>query len=110
MHVAELRRRLGAILAAEDRAPADWPEIERLKDELYRQLQSQPDSECPDAGDPLSRRRGYARGSGDELAGYEREEVRRFVETGEYANHRAPGSTRPLILTLIGGVLLWLVL
>jgi hypothetical protein len=83
VNVADLRRRVGAILAAEDAQPPDWAQVERLSDELLQQLTSEPETECPeivnhylDDSDIRSNDEAYAKG--------QREEVRRFVTTGQY--------------------------
>ena len=109
MDVDELRRRLAAILAAGEGARADWAEVGRLKAELRRQLRAEPDTECPDVVTHFLEESDVP-ANDDELAAWQREEVRRFVETGGYTNRRAPVWTCPLILALIGGFVLWLVL
>ena len=109
MGVDDLRRRVGTILAAEEREPADWPEVERLSDELLQQLRAEPDTECPDVVTHFLED-ADVRAKDEDWAAYQKEEIRRFIETGEYSDSRAPLWTCPLILVLIGGLVLWVVL
>lgn len=110
MEIDELRRRVGAILAAEEREPADWSEVERLTDELQLQLRAEPSTECPevvnhylDDADIRARDEAYAV--------HQRQEVRRFVKAGEYDDGTPiPLWTCALVLAAIAGLLLWLVL
>ena len=83
MRIDELRRRIGVILSAEDSEPPDWDQVDRLSDELLRQLIADRDSECPEIvrhyiDDADIRCRDEAYGA------QQRERIRRFVETGEY--------------------------
>jgi hypothetical protein len=107
MEMDELRRRLGMILAAEEKEPADWSAVERLASELQRQLHTDVTPEIVshylDDADIRARSETYAVG--------QRRKVRRFVELGEYDD----GTPVPLwgcTLVLVTGasLALWLAL
>ena len=85
MDIDELRRRVGAILAAEESEPPNWEQVDELSDNLLLQLISEPDTEVVqivnhylDDAPIRERDDGYAR--------QQRQRIRRFVETGEYKN------------------------
>lgn len=110
MDVNELRRRVGAILAAEEQQPADWPEAERLTDELQQQLHAQLGTVRPEVVNRYLDD-GDVRARDDAYAAHQWRAVRRFVETGEYTDSTAaPPWTYALVIALIGGFVLWLVL
>ena len=76
----ELRNRLAAILAVEERQTPDWLEVERLASQLQREL---PIGSTPEAGhrylDDADNR------SRDDAYGVrQRREVRRYVDLAEY--------------------------
>jgi hypothetical protein len=76
----ELRGRLAIILSVEEQEPTDWGEVERLASQLQREL---PIDATPEAvhhylDDADIRSRDEAYGAG------QRQQVRRFVDLGEY--------------------------
>lgn len=103
----ELRSRLAVILAVEEQEPADWLEVERLASELQREL---PIDATPEAvhrylDDADIRSRDNAYGA------RQRQEVRRYVDHGEYDD----GTPMPwwgcaLVLLTGVGVVKWLLL
>ena len=107
MNMDELRRRLGAVLVVEEREPSDWPEVERLTSQLQRELPIDATPEAVhrylDDADIRARDENYA--------ARQRQEVRRYVELGEYDD----GTPIPLwgcalALLLGAGLIKWLVL
>ena len=110
MEMNELRRRVGAILAAEEREQADWPEVECLTDVLQGQLRAEPNAEWPeivnhylDDADIRARDGAYAI--------QQRQEVRRFVETGEFDEGAPiPSWACALTLAVVAGLIVWLVM
>ena len=112
MDLAELRRRVGAILEEEERDPVDWSQVERLTDELYSSLAQQPDTVVPELVDHFlddadirakAKNAGYAR--------RQREDVRHFVQTGEYVDSTPlPRWTCLLAVALLVALLLWIFL
>jgi hypothetical protein len=105
---ADLRRRVGAILAAEDAQPPDWTQVERLSDQLSQQLTSEPETECPeivnhylDDSDIRSNDEAYAK--------RQRDEVRRFVTTGEYRDSTPiPLWTCAIVFAVAVVLMVWL--
>ena len=79
MELDELRSRLAAILAVEEREPTDWLEVERLASQLQRQLpiDATPESVHHYLDDADIRSRDDAYGA------RQRPEVRRYVDLGE---------------------------
>jgi hypothetical protein len=108
VNVTDLRRRVGAILAAENAERPDWAQVERLTDELLQQLSAEPDTECPeivnhylDDSDIRSNDEAYAK--------RQREEIRRFVTAGEYRKGTPiPLWTCAVVLAVALGVVIWL--
>jgi hypothetical protein len=102
----ELRSRLAAILAVEEREPVDWLEVERLTGKLQREL---PIDATPEAvhrylNDADIRSRDDAYGAD------QRREVRRYVDLGEYADGiPVPWWGCALVLLAGAGVINWLV-
>lgn len=109
MQSEELRRRVGAILTAEGNEPPEWDEVDRLSDELLRQLIAEPDTECPqivnhylDDADIRQRDETYARG--------QRRRVGRYVETGEFKDSRPiPLWPCAVALALVAATLVWFI-
>jgi len=103
----ELRSRLAVILAVEEREPADWLEVERLASELQREL---PIDATPEAvhrylDDADIRSRDNAYGA------RQRQEVRRYVDLGEYDDCTPiPWWGCALALLTGAGVVKWLLL
>jgi hypothetical protein len=85
MDAIELRERLGEILREEARKEVDWATVERMCEKLDQDLAAQRGFECPHfvfhyLSDP------DIRAKDDDYGGKQRAEVRRYVETGEYAD------------------------
>lgn len=103
----ELRSRLAAILAVEEREPTDWVEVELLANELQRDL---PIDATPEAvhhylNDADIRAQDSAYGA------RQRQEVRRYVEHGEYDDGTPiPWWGCALILFAGAGIIKWLLL
>jgi hypothetical protein len=104
MNMEELRQRLAAILDQEERGVVDWASVEAMFDRLDADLK---DSECPHfvyhfisdsdirAKDPVY---------GD----HQRQEVRRFVETGEYVESKAVSPLGCIaVMAALGGLAFW---
>ncbi len=108
MDMNDLRRRVGAILAAEEQRPPDWAAVDRLTDELQQQLMAEPNSECPeivnhylDDADIRTKDEAYG--------GRQREQISRFVTTGEYRDGTPiPLWTCAVALVLAVGLIDWL--
>lgn len=108
MNADDLRRRVGAILAAEEQHPPDWAAVNQLTDELLQQLMDEPDTVCPeivnhylDDADIRSSDEAYGRG--------QRKQVRQFVSTGEYKDsERIPMWTCALALAVVVCLVGWL--
>jgi hypothetical protein len=106
MEMDELRSRLALILAVEENKRTDWFEVERLARELQGNLLIDATPEVVhhylDDGDIRRRDKAYAV--------RQREQVRRFVEFGDYDE----GTSIPLwgcvVVLLIGAGLLMLLL
>jgi hypothetical protein len=110
MEMDELRRRSAAILAAEERDPADWAEVGRLTSELQRQLRVDPRGPSPELVNHYLDDADI-RARDEEYAAHQRRDVRRFVESGEYDGGRSiPLWTCALLLVLVASLALWLVL
>lgn len=107
MEMDELRSRLAIILAVEEREPTDWLEVERLASQLQRDL---PIDATPEAvhhylndADIRARDDGYGK--------RQRQEVRRYVELGEYDDGTPiPWWGCALVLLAGAGVVKWLLL
>lgn len=106
MEFDELRSRLAAILAVEEREPTDWLEVERLASELQREV---PIDATPEAvhhflDDADIRSRDDAYGE------RQRKEVRRYVELGEYDDGGTPVPWWGCALALLvgAGIVKWL--
>lgn len=112
MDQAELRQRVGAILAAEEAANSveGWAKVERLSDELQAELEAIPGTECPEIvnhylDDPEIRARD------ERYAAQQRERVRRFVQTGQYSDGASVSLwTVAGALIVVGGLFVWLTL
>lgn len=107
MEANELRSRLAAILAVEEREPTDWFEVERLADELQQEVPIDATPEIVhhylDDADIRSRDARYGR--------RQRQEVRRYVDFGEFDD----GTSIPwwgcvLVLLAVAAVIKWLLL
>lgn len=106
MEMDELRRRLNIILAAEEREPPNWLEVDRLTSELQPQIYIDATPEIVhhylDDADIRASDAAY----GDR----QRRLVRRFVDTGDYADSTpVPWWTCALALALVIGLTVWLV-
>jgi hypothetical protein len=103
----ELRSRLAGILAIEERVPTDWPRIEKLTSELQREL---PIDATPEA---VHRYLNDAdiRSRDDVYGARQRQEVRRYVDHGDY-DDGIPVPWWGCALVLLGGAALakWLLL
>ena len=103
----ELRSRLAVILAVEEQEPADWEEVERLASELQRDLPIDATPEAVhryvDDADIRCRDKAYA--------SRQRQEVRRFIDLGEY-DEGIPISPWAFVLVLltVAGAVKWLLL
>jgi hypothetical protein len=109
MEHPELRRRVGAILAAEEEKPRNWAEVERLSDDLLQQLMPESGAHCPEIVshylDDADIR------SADEVYGnQQRERIRHFVETGEYDDGTtvSPWACTVVIALILAGIA-WLI-
>ena len=109
MHSEDLRRRVGAILAAEASEPPDWYEVDRLSDELLGQLIAEPDTACPEIvshylDDADIRRKD------ESYACPQRQRVGRFVETGTFEDSTPiPLWSCAVALALIVAAAVWFV-
>lgn len=103
----ELRSRLAVILAVEERELTDWLEVERLANELQHDL---PIDATPEAvhhflDDADIRSRDHAYGT------RQRQEVRRYVDFGEYDDGvPVPWWGCALILLAGAGLVKWLMM
>ena len=110
MEQAELRRRVGDILAAEEGARPDWARVGALSAALNQYLRDNPGTECPESvshyldDDDIRAR--------DERYGArQRERMRHYVETGEHAESVGiPWWGCLLVVGAIGGGVVWLLL
>ena len=108
MDTAALRERLGDILREEERPDVDWEMVERMCDQLGQDIRDQPDLDCPHIvyhfmsdADIRTKDADYGRG--------QRDEIRRFVETGECNDSEpVPAWGCFAVLTAIGALLFWL--
>lgn len=103
----ELRSRLSLILAVEEREPTDWLEVERLASELQRDLPIDATPEAVhhylDDADVRARDNRYG--------ARQRQEVRRYVELGEYDDGtQIPWWGCALVLLAGAGIIKWLLL
>lgn len=80
MEMDELRSRLALILEIEEQEPTDWVEVERLASDLRRDL---PIDATPDAVHHYLDDADIRAGD-DRYGAWQRQEVRRSVEFGEY--------------------------
>jgi hypothetical protein len=104
---AELRNRFAAILAVEEREPTDWLEVERLASQLQRELPIDATSEAVhrylDDADIPSR--------DDAYTAKQRQQVRRYVDLGEYDDGiPVPWWGCALVLLAGASVVKWLLL
>lgn len=107
MDMDELRSRLAVILAVEEREPTDWPEVDRLASELQRELpiDATPESVHRYLDDADIRSRDEAYGA------RQRQDVRRYVDLGEYDDGIPVPWWGCAALLLVGaGVANWLLL
>jgi hypothetical protein len=110
MEPSELRRKVGAILAEEERAEADWGRVARLSEELDAELAATRYSDCPEvvrhylSDDDIRTR-------DEEYARQQRERLRRYIETGEYHDSKpVPLWGCVLVLAVPAAVLSWLLI
>ena len=110
MEGAKLRRRVSAILNEEERPEIDWAQIAELSSELDRELAAESYLDCPDVvlhylDDDDVRARDQV------FAARQRDEIRRYIETGEYRDGKPlPWWTWLLLLASSIGVLIWLLI
>lgn len=107
VHSDELRSRLAAILAIEEREPTDWLQVEKLASQLQREL---PIDATPEA---VHRYLDDAdiRSRDDAYGARQRQEVRRYVDYGEYDDGiPVPWWGCVLVLLAGAGVAKWLLL
>ncbi len=107
MEIDELRRRLAVILAVEEREPIDWPEVERLAAELQQEL---PIDATPEA---VHRYLDDAdiRSRDDVYGARQRQDVRLYVDLGEYDDGiPIPWWGCALVLLVGAGIVKWLLL
>lgn len=100
----ELRNRLAAILAEEEREVVDWAAVDAMLDKLAANLK---DSEYPHfIGHFMSDSDIRAK---DAVYGdHQRYEVRRFVETGEYMRSKEVSPLGCLaVVAALGGLAFW---
>ena len=103
----ELRNRLAAILAVEEREPTDWLEVERLASQLQQEV---PIDATPEAvhrylDDADIRSRNDAYGT------MQRQQVRRYVDLGEYDDGiPVPWWGCVMVFLAVGVVIKWLML
>ena len=111
MNFVELRQRVGAILAVEERANAveDWAEVERLTDELQAQLEAEETTVCPEIVDHYLDDVDI-RARDERYAQQQRERVRQFVETGEYDDGTPVPLSCAVALAVVIGLIGWLLL
>jgi hypothetical protein len=108
MHIADLRRRIGTILDAEESESPDWEQVDRLSDELQRQLIAEPETECPEIVRHYLDDRDIRLGD-EGYAKPQREKIKRFVSTGEYLDSTpVPLWTCAVALAVIIGLAIWL--
>lgn len=104
MDMEELRQRLATILDQEEREVVDWATVDAMFDRLDADLKG---SECPhfvyhyiSDNDIRSKDPVY----GD----HQRQEVKRFVETGEYVESKGVSPLGCLaVVAALGGLALW---
>ena len=109
MQAVELRRRVGAILAAEESNPTDWALVHRLSDELQRQLLSEPCTNLIEIVnyylDDTAIREGHEAHGKRQL-----QRIRRFVETGDFENSKpVPLWACAAAMGLLVALVIWLV-
>jgi hypothetical protein len=112
MNDIELRRRVGAMLAIEVRADEDedWAEVARLADDLQAELEADRSTVCPEIVDHYLDDVDL-RAQDERYAEQQQERVRKFVETGEHDDGTlVPLWTCGVALTLVGGMVVWLLL
>lgn len=107
MEMDEIRSRLAVILTVEEREPTNWLEVERLASELQQEL---PIDATPEA---VHRYLDDAdiRSRDDAYGARQRQEVRRYVDLGEYdGGTPIPRWGCALVLLAGAGVVKWLLL
>ena len=103
---AELRRRLTPILEAEERG--DWDQVDRLSDELNRELIAQDSENSPEIVNHYLDD-ADVRLSDPKYGASQRQELRRFIETGEDRTiYLPPWSCAVVIILLIAVIAYWL--
>jgi hypothetical protein len=103
---AELRRRLEAALAAEE--SDDWEEVERLSEKLNRELSDQNFEHSTEIVNHYLDDADI-RQSDPRYGNSQREELRRFIETGEdRTTYLPPWSCAVVFVLLIAAIAYWL--
>lgn len=107
MALTEIQARLAAILAAEEASSVDWPTVDRLCDELDRELDGSgedvPEIVAHFLSDSDIRARDVRYGDA------QREAIRTYLETGDYFDGVAlPRWGCLALLVVAGGVVVWL--
>jgi len=106
MDHAELRRRLKPILEAEERG--EWDEVERLSDELTRDLMEQNSKVAPEIVDHYLDDADI-RAQDHQYGETQRRELGRFIDTGEHDDGTVvPLWSCGLVVTLGLAALIWL--
>ncbi len=105
MHTSDLRQRLAAILGEEEREVVDWTIVDQMLDRLYEDLKGceYPHSVSHFISDSDIRAKDAAYGD------YQRLDIRRFVDTGEYEESKEASRFGCLALAAaLGGLAFWL--
>jgi hypothetical protein len=108
MNASELRQSMGAILAAEDRRPIDWNEVDHLADSLRRKLAAEPETTWPKIVSHFLNDT-HIRAKDESYASLQRERMRRFVDHGEFVDSTPiPWWGTALAVIVLCGVIVWL--
>ena len=103
---AELRQRLKPILEAEERG--GWDEVEKLSDELNRELMSQDFAHSPEIVNHYLDDADI-REKDEQYGDTQRRQIRRFLDTGEFKDSTPiPLWSCGLVAALIIAGLIWL--
>lgn len=108
MALSDLQGRLAAILAAEDASSVDWSIVDRLCDELDRELDASGDDVPEIVAHFLSDSDIRARDT--RYGDAQREAIRTYLKTGDYFDGIAlPWWGCLAMLVVAGGVVVWAV-
>ncbi|MBM3929334.1 MAG: hypothetical protein FJ335_12905 [Sphingomonadales bacterium] len=108
MELSDIQGRLAAILAAEEASSIDWSNVDRLCDELDRELEASgedvPEIVAHFLSDSDIRARDARYGDA------QREAIRTYLNTGDYFDGVAvPWWGCLALLVVVGGVVVWAV-